>query len=158
VTVRPGTRIGIDVGTVRVGVARTDPAGTMTLPVRTLRRAADGAELEVLARIAQEVHATEIIVGLPLSLSGQEGPAAVAARRYAEAIARASPRVPVRLVDDRLTTVSAHQALHGAGRESRRHRAVVDQVAATLILDQALAIERHTGLPPGELLTLEESR
>lgn len=157
-SVRPGTRLGIDVGAARVGVARSDPGGVLTLPVRTLHRAADGAELGVLRRIVADLDAIEIVVGLPLGLSGREGEAAVAARRYAEAIARAIPGVPVRLVDERLTTVSAHQALHSAGRESRRHRSVVDQVAATLILDQALAIERSTGQPAGELLTLEETR
>lgn len=141
----------MDVGEVRVGVARSDPAGVLSLPVRTLRRSPDGAELGVLARIVEEYAAVEVVVGLPLSLSGEEGRAASHARRYAEAIARRT-RVPVRLVDERLTTVTAHQALYGSGRPGRKHRGVVDQVAATLILEQALAIERSTGEPAGVLL------
>jgi len=155
VSFRPGTRIGVDVGTVRVGVARTDAAGILSLPVRTLRRSPDGAELTVLARIVGEFDPIEIVVGLPLGLSGKEGAASSAARHYAGAIARRIPGVPIRLVDERLTTVSAHQALYGAGRDGRKHRSVVDQVAATMILDQALAIERSTGEPAGELLTAE---
>lgn len=150
-TFRTGTRIGIDVGEVRVGVARTDPAGTLALPVRTLRRSADGAELGVLVRIVEEYEAIEIVVGLPLTLAGGEGQASARARRYARMISRRTP-VPVRLVDERLTTVSAHQVLHQAGRSSRGHRSVVDQVAATMILEQALAIERSTGEPAGEPL------
>lgn len=150
-TVRPGARIAVDVGEVRVGVARSDPSGSLALPVRTLRRAADGAELGVLAGIVEEYGAVEVVVGLPLGLSGREGEAAVRARRYAGLLARRI-RVPVRLVDERLTTVSAHHALHGSGRPGRKHRGVVDQVAATMILEQALAIERNTGEPAGECL------
>ncbi len=154
---RPGTRIGVDVGAARVGVARSDPAGALTVPVCTLRRAPDGAELEELGRIVAEYAAIEIVVGLPLGLSGREGAAAAAARAYAAAIARAIPGTPVRLVDERLTTVTAHRTLHAAGRDSRTHRSVVDQVAATLILEHALAIERSTGHPAGEPLTLEDA-
>lgn len=150
-TFRTGARIGVDVGEVRVGVARSDAAGLLALPVRTLRRSPDGGEIAVIARIVAEHEAIEVVVGLPLSLSGEEGAAAVAARRYADQIA-GHTAVPVRLVDERLTTVSAHQALHDSGRPGRRHRAVVDQVAAAMILDQALAIERSTGEPAGELL------
>ncbi len=127
----------------------------LALPVRTLRRAPDGAELAVLGRIVEEYGAIEVVVGLPLTLSGEEGEAAVRARRYAGQIARRTG-IPVRLVDERLTTVSAHQALRDSGRPGRRHRSVVDQVAATMILEQALAMERSTGEPAGELL--EERR
>jgi putative Holliday junction resolvase len=151
VTFRLGTRVAVDVGEVRVGVARSDAAGTLALPVRTLRRAPDGSEIGALARIVEEFDAIEVVVGLPLALSGRETEAAARARRYAGEVARRI-RVPVRLVDERLTTVSAHQALHGSGRPGRKHRSVVDQVAATMILDQALAIERSTGEPAGELL------
>lgn len=152
---RTGARIGVDVGEVRVGVARSDTAGVLALPVRTLRRAPDGAELAVLGGIVEEYGAIEVVVGLPLNLSGEEGEAAARARRYAGQIARRTG-IPVRLVDERLTTVSAHQALRDSGRPGRRHRSVVDQVAATMILEQALAMERSTGEPAGELL--EERR
>lgn len=151
---RTGVRISLDVGKVRVGVARSDAAGILTLPVTTLRRAHDGAELGALRRLVKEHEAIEIVVGLPRSLSGAEGPAAEMARSYAERIAQRSS-VPVRLVDERLTTVTAHQLLHEAGRAEKDHRAVVDQVAATVILQSALDEESRTGAPPGELVVKE---
>lgn len=153
---RPGVRFALDVGKVRVGVARSDGAGVLTLPVTTLRRSHDGAELAALRRLVAEHEAIEIIVGLPRSLSGGEGPAAEMARSYARRIARRS-KVPVRMVDERLTTVTAHQMLHEAGRAEKTHRAVVDQVAATVILQTALDEENRTGAPPGELVDVKET-
>lgn len=152
---RAGARLGIDLGGVRVGVARTDAGGIMALPVRTLRRSRDGSELRALAAIVEKFQPIEVVVGLPINMDGSEGAAAADARAYAALIARGLG-VPVRLVDERLTTVSAHQALHAAGRETRRHRAVVDQVAATMILEQALDVERRTGVPAGELVEVSD--
>lgn len=149
-SVRPGVRIGVDVGTVRVGVARSDRSGLLATPVETLARAKDGRELDRLAQIVREEEAVEVLVGLPRSLSGAEGKAALAAREYAGRIARICWPVPVRLVDERLTTVSAHEVLRTAGRPGRRHRQVVDQVAAVLILQSALDAERGAGRPVGE--------
>lgn len=151
---RTGARIAVDAGGTRVGVARCDPGGILVFPVATLTRRADGAEIDRISRMVDEFAAFEIIVGLPISLSGHEGPAALSVRRYAEAIAE-QVHVPVRLVDERLTTVSAHQQLREAGRSTERHRSVVDQVAATVILEQALEQERRTGSPPGELVAKE---
>ncbi len=94
----------------------------------------------------------EVLVGLPRSLSGDEGAAAQAARKYAEAVARRVAPVDVRLVDERLSTVTAHRALRDAGVRGRRHRPVVDQAAAVVILQSALDAERASGRAPGSLV------
>ena len=151
---RAGVRLGVDVGTVRVGVARSDPAGLLATPLETVARRARGGDAD-LTRIGELVtlcEAMEIVVGLPRSLSGDEGASARAARAYAVAIARRVSPVPVRLVDERLSTVSAHQHLREAGVKARRHRPVVDQAAAVVILQSALDAERASGRPPGSLV------
>ncbi|MFY0406073.1 Holliday junction resolvase RuvX [Solicola sp. PLA-1-18] len=147
---RPGTRIGVDVGDVRIGVARSDPSGLIATPVETVA-AGDGA-IARLVVIAHEHEASEVVVGLPRSLSGKLGPAARRVRSYAEQIARAVAPVPVRLVDERLSTVSAENQLRSQGRKGARRRAVVDQVAAVVILQHALDTERASGRAPGETL------
>lgn len=146
---RRGVRIGVDVGSVRVGVARSDRDGLLATPVATLPGGEDGI-VELLALIEAE-GALEVVVGLPRSLSGEEGHAAGLAREYAGTLA-GSTTVPVRVVDERLTTVSAHSAMHASGRKGRKHREVVDQVAAVMILQHALDIERNTHQPAGELI------
>lgn len=150
---RPGRRIGVDVGTVRVGVAVSDQDGLLATPVTTLARDADGAADQTrLAELALEHEAVELVVGLPRSLSGREGPAAQAARAYAETLAALVAPLPVRLVDERLTTVSAQQHLRRSGVRERQGRGVVDQVAAVVILQHALDSERSSGRAPGELV------
>lgn len=148
-----GVRLGVDVGDVRVGVARSDLDGLIATPVETVLR--DLAVARVLAE-AQDASARVVMVGLPRSLSGQEGAAAGKARAFcAELIAmlsRTGLDTEVRLLDERLTTVSAHRALHDSGRRGRKHRQVVDQVAAVMILQQALDVERATGARAGELV------
>ena len=160
---RPGVRLGVDVGTVRVGVAVSDPGGVLASPHATLRRtwpsdegqgADAGGEVDddiaAIAGLATERGAIEIVVGLPRSLSGGEGPAAEAARKYAAELARRVAPVTVRLVDERLTSVDAHRVLRQSGVDGRRQRAVVDQAAAVLILQAGLDEERGSGRPPGE--------
>lgn len=149
---RPGVRLAVDVGSVRIGVARCDAAGILATPVRTVSRQGPGEGLVELAELVREHEPIEVIVGLPRSLHGGEGSAAAAVRAYSGALSKAIQPVPVRLVDERLTTVSAHQALHAAGRRGRKHRSVVDQVAAVMILDAALDSERHSGRAPGTAL------
>lgn len=149
---RRGVRVGVDVGTVRIGLARCDAAGILATPVRTVHRRSDGGDVAEIAAEVRELEAIEVLVGLPRGLSGTEGKSAGAVREYAERLSDAVAPVPVRLVDERLTTVSAHQTLRTAGRPGRRHREVVDQVAATLIVEQALEYERRTGQPAGELV------
>ena len=157
VTVTRGVRLAVDVGSVRVGLASSDPDGIIATPVATLARDTVRAGLGKLptdvARIVTEVserRAAVVYVGLPRHLSGAEGSAAEAARGYSVALARAIAPVGVWLVDERLSTVTAHQALHASGRPGRLHRQVVDQAAAVVILQAALEAERATGLRSGE--------
>jgi len=140
-------RIGIDVGDVRIGVARSDPAGLIATPVETVRRG--NGDVERLVALAAEEQALELVVGLPRSLSGGEGPAATKVRDFAARLAAAAP-VPVRLCDERLSTVSAEAVLRERGKKGQKRRAVVDQAAAVVILQNALDTERSTGAPPGE--------
>ena len=147
---RAGVRLGIDPGDARIGVARSDPSGFLASPVETVRRGK--GDLARIARLARDDEAVEIVVGLPRSLSGGEGPAAAKTREFAVRLAARVRPVPVRLVDERLTTVSAEAMLRDRGRKGQQRRAVVDQAAAVLILQHALDTERSTGAPPGELV------
>lgn len=167
-SVRPGVRLGVDVGTVRVGVAVSDPSGVLATPHATLRRtwpnsdatgpdATDDDVAEIVA-LGAEREAIEVIVGLPRSLDGGEGPSAAAARKYAAELTRRVAPVSVRLVDERLTSVSAHRALRDSGVAGRRQREIVDQAAAVLILQAALDEERSSGRPPGELVQRQKRR
>lgn len=147
---RRGVRLGVDVGSVRVGVAVSDPGGLLATPVETvLRDARGGRDLQRIARLVEEREALEVVVGLPRSLSGREGPAAVAAAGYAQDLAARVAPVPVRLVDERLTTVTAERGLRERGVSARKGRSVVDQLAAVVLLQSALDTERATGAPPG---------
>ena len=154
---RSGVRLGVDVGTVRVGVARSDPSGVLATPVETVPRdVTGGSDLARIADLVVEYDAVEVVVGLPRGLSGRDGDAAVAARKYAVAIARRVRPVPVRVVDERLSTVTAQRSLRMAGVRGRRHRPVVDQVAAVVILQSALDAERASGQAPGALVVPDQ--
>jgi len=144
---RAGVRLGVDVGSVRIGVAACDPAGLIATPVATLRRGR--GDLAELARLAAEHAAVEVVVGLPRTLAGREGRAAADAVAFAERLAEALGSTPVRLVDERLSTVGAQRDLRASGVGSRRGRSVVDQAAAVIILQSALDEERATGIAPG---------
>jgi putative holliday junction resolvase len=147
---RHGARLAIDWGDARVGVAACDPEGTLAYPLTTVR--AGVAEIADLVAVVAEYEPIEVIVGLPRSLSGGEGPAAGKARERAKRLAGAV-RVPVRLVDERLTTVTASQRLHEGGKRAKEQRELIDAAAAVAILEQALAVEQSTGNPPGELVS-----
>lgn len=152
-----GVLLGVDVGEVRVGLAASDPGGVLAHPVATLARDDEGGT--DLDRITVEVRdrgAVGVVVGLPRSLSGEEGVAAGRARRYAVALQRRL-EVPVRLWDERLTTVDAHRALRASGVRGRDQRGIVDQAAATLILQGALEA-RSAGRLPGEPLKARKPR
>lgn len=135
----PGRRIGIDVGEARVGVAVSDPSPMLATPLVTLKRDRTGkTDLVRLAELVTEYEAVEVVVGLPITLAGRSGPAADTARSYADAVtARVAP-VPVRLSDERLTTVTATRMLSDRGIRGKRQRAVVDQAAAVEILQSWL--------------------
>lgn len=217
-TLPRGVRLGVDVGTVRIGVARSDPDGLVATPVETVPRAVASAgpaaagagspgsagpaapspgstdpaatspgpadpeaassvpggpepaspgptgpaasltpDVARLVEIVGEESAVVVYVGLPRHLSGTEGAAAGAVRDYSVTLAQAVAPVPVRLVDERMTTVSAHRALHASGRSGRRHREVVDQVAAVMILQSALDAERATGRRGGAAIGSDEA-
>jgi putative holliday junction resolvase len=148
--VRTGVRLAIDLGSARVGVARCDPGGLLASPLATVQRGR--GDLDRLAALAAEHDAMEVIVGLPTGLSGRQGAAAAGARAFAESLAARLAPVPVRLVDERFTTVLAHDALRQGGRGARERKAHVDKAAAALILQGALDTERSTGEPAGELV------
>ncbi len=154
---RAGVRIAVDVGSVRVGVAACDPSGVIASPVRTLARDEEAdTDVADVAALVLERAAVEVVVGLPLSMDGSEGPAALRALEHARKIAVAVEPVPVRLVDERLSTVGAHRALHAAGRREKQFRDVVDQAAAVVLLQAALDAERSSGRAPGRVLPAAE--
>jgi len=135
---RPGRAVGIDLGARRIGVAVSDSAGTLATPRTTLVRSGDpGRDRRALVELVREEEAVVVVVGHPLSLDGSRGPAATAAEQEAEALAEAlAPHgVRVELFDERLTTVTAHQALSAGGTRGRDQRAVVDQTAAAVLLE-----------------------
>ncbi|TYP84976.1 Holliday junction resolvase RuvX [Blastococcus xanthinilyticus] len=133
-----GRVLGIDVGTVRVGVAMSDPTGTLASPLETLRRARNGSDLDQLAALVVEHEVTEVVVGEPVHLSGAAGSSARDAADYAQELADRIPDVPVNLIDERLSTVTAASHLREGGIDSRRQRGVIDQAAAVVILQQYL--------------------
>lgn len=146
---RPGVRLAVDVGSVRVGVARSDASGTLAVPETTLDARRDW--LADLAALAAEYAPIEMVVGLPVSLDGREHAAAQRVREVVARIVQVCPQVPVRLVDERLTTTTAHDQLRAAGMSTRKGRRVVDQAAAVIMLQNALDTERATGQAPGTL-------
>lgn len=101
-------------------------------------------------QLVEEYEPIEVVVGLPRSLKGGEGPAAVKVRAFAQELAKGIAPVSVRLVDERMTTVTASQGLRASGVSSKKGRSVIDQVAAVIILQQALESERVSGKAPGE--------
>lgn len=149
-TFRRGVRLGIDPGTVRIGVARCDPDGILATPLAPIARGP--GDLAAIAAVAVECDAFEIIVGLPLTLKGSRGPAAAAALEFAEALAECVAPIPVRMVDERLSTAAAQRTLHLAGRDTRTSRSVIDGAAATLIVQSAVDYEKRSGAPAGRMV------
>jgi putative Holliday junction resolvase len=143
-----GVRLGIDPGEARIGVASCDPDGILVTPVETVPRGA--GDLDRIAAIAAELDAVLVYVGLPRSLSGREGPAAGRVREFAQQLAARLTPLPLRLVDERLSTVTAEAVLRDRGKKGRKRRAVVDQAAAVVILQGAVDTERSGGAPAGE--------
>ncbi len=134
-----GVWLGVDVGTVRVGVARSDPDGMLATPLVTLARdPVGGADFAGLAGLVREHEAVGVVVGLPKTLSGREGASAQMARTYAQTLAGMIDPVRVELVDERLTTVSAERTLAQRGIRGKARRAVIDQAAAVEILQHWL--------------------
>jgi putative Holliday junction resolvase len=142
-------RLGVDFGSARIGVARSDPDGFLASPLATVQRGP--GDLDRLVQLTLSEQAIEVIVGLPTGLSGREGAAAAGARAFAATLADRLDPLPVRLVDERFTTVMAHDALRRSGKGSRARRQVVDAAAAALLLQGALDAERMSDRPAGEI-------
>jgi len=154
-----GVKLGVDVGTVRVGVAVCDRDSILATPYKTLdRNARKNSDVKVIARLAGELGAVQVFVGLPRTLKGEERASARMATDYAELLAAELAGrgldVPVNLVDERLSSVTAHRSLHEAGMSSRNHRKVVDQVAAAGILQHAIDMQKARGADVGSRVTL----
>lgn len=149
-TVR-GARLGVDVGEARVGVAISDPDGVLASPLVTLQRHHESdnqgvtGDLSELARLVEAHDIVEVVVGLPTTLRGEEGVAAARARDYAQRLAALIAPVPVRLSDERLSTVLATRKLSARGVRGRRQRKVIDQAAAVEILQGWLDSRRRRG-------------
>lgn len=147
---RRGRRLAVDVGDARIGVASSDPDGVLATPVETVPgRDVPAAQRRLVALVA-EYEPLEVVVGLPRSLKGGEGPAAAKVRGFAQALASKITPVPVRLVDERMSTVSATQGMRASGVSSKKGRSRIDQAAAVVILQSALETERTSGEAPGE--------
>ncbi|PDQ36125.1 MAG: Holliday junction resolvase RuvX [Candidatus Lumbricidophila eiseniae] len=183
---RRGTRLGIDVGRARIGVARCDADGILAVPVETVARvpeteayatasvgararadsaattvripAGDGGDsldVQRIVALAREHDVIELVVGHPLSLAGRETASTRDAVGFAHRLQNATG-LPVRLVDERMSTVSASGHLHRVGKSTRQQRDVLDQVAAVIILQQTVDAERASGTAPGRVLSTEE--
>lgn len=150
---RRGVRLGIDVGRARIGVARCDPDGMLAVPVETVQRS--DAAIDRLAVIAAEYEPIEFVVGLPVNLRGADTASTTDSREFGAAL-QARTGVAVRLVDERLSTVTAHAALRSSGRTQKNSRSIVDQIAAVVLLQQAIDTEKSTGNPPGATIPLDE--
>ena len=153
---RVGVRLAVDVGTVRVGVARSDPHGILASPVETVPRGA--GDLQRLLTLIDENNAIEVFVGLPVAMSGRETASTADARAVAQDLANnlaAIGEIRVRMIDERMTTVSAQGQLHASGRGTREGRSVIDQGAAVSMLEHALETERRTSRPAGALVEPE---
>ncbi len=149
-----GVKLGVDVGTVRVGIAICDRDSILATPYKTLdRNAKKNSDIRVIANLVAELGAVQVIVGLPRTMKGEEHASARMATDYAlllaTELANRSLDVPVTLVDERLSSVSAHRSLREAGMSSRDHRKVVDQVAAAGILQHAIDMQKARGTDVG---------
>ena len=147
---RRGRRLAVDVGDARIGVASCDPDGILATPVETVPGRDVAAAHRRLAQLVAEYEPIEVVVGLPRSLKGGEGPAAAKARAFAQRLARQVAPVPVRLVDERMSTVTAAQRMRASGVTAKKGRPRIDQAAAVVILQNALETERTSGRAPGE--------
>lgn len=145
-----GVRIGIDVGSVRIGVARCDSDQIMAIPVVTIQMSTDA--INQVLQIVQEYQAEVIYIGKPISLNQNETSSTQMATEFANKLAQLT-QIQIRLLDERLTTVSAQNTLYSAGKNSKKSRSVIDQVAAVILLDHAIAVEKATDTLAGELVS-----
>jgi putative Holliday junction resolvase len=141
-----GIWFGVDVGTVRVGIARSDPRGVLAVPVVTLHRdPRRDSDIDELANLIAEYEAVGVVVGLPRTLAGQEGRAAALAREYGDKLAAVVAPRTVHYVDERNTSITAARKLRQSGVRERAGRAVIDQLAAVEVLQHWLDIRTGRG-------------
>ena len=144
--------LGLDIGTKRIGVAVSDELGLLAQPVLTLTRKRNPREdMRSLARLCRRFGCAGIVAGNPLHMSGEESGQGVKARAFAEELA-ALAGLPLTLWDERLTSRAAHEILYAAGKSRREHGALVDQVAAVLIMQSFLDALRDAGAQTGPSL------
>jgi putative Holliday junction resolvase len=149
---RSGRRIAIDVGKVRLGIALCDQEGILASPLEAIKRASDTADtISALVELVSLHQAVEVYVGEPLSLSGKETESTNDARMIAVELARCLS-IPVRMIDERLTTVTAAAKLRAAGINSRDSKSIIDSASAVEILESALNLEKSSGIAPGQLV------
>lgn len=147
---RPGVRLALDLGAVRIGVARSDALGLLASPYAVWQTESEW--VQELKLTCTEFSVLEVLVGLPLDLRGEEAQAAQSVRQIVESLAEGLPDIPFRLVDERLTTVAARRRLQESGHTTRTDKVLVDAAAATVLLEDALEAERRRGDPPGEVV------
>ncbi|MDO5061178.1 MAG: Holliday junction resolvase RuvX [Actinomycetaceae bacterium] len=147
---RSGVRIGIDYGKSRIGIAITDPSGKICFPHTTLKFSPYGTHIDEILDLVSERNVIEVVIGMPKHLNGAEGASAHAVREFAQELAQELPAVRVCLVDERLSTNQAHAGLAHMGIENRNRKDKVDQLAAAIILENAIETELSTGNVPGE--------
>ena len=145
----PGIRLACDVGSVRIGLARSDASGVLAVPLDAVAAGPDS--VPQVASAVREWEAVVVYVGLPLHLSGEEGPSSFAARAWAQSLAETGA-IEVRLVDERLSTVQAQRGLQASGRSTRQSRSVIDSASAVVILQAALDRESSTGARAGQMV------
>jgi putative Holliday junction resolvase len=150
---RRGVRLGVDVGKARVGVARCDPDGMLAVPVETVPRS--DVSIDRLIELAGEHDPIEFVVGLPMNLRGADTASTTDAREFG-ALLQSRSGIAVRFVDERLSTVTAHAALRSSGRTQKKSRSIVDQIAAVVLLQQAIDTEKSTGTAPGATIPFDE--
>ena len=149
---RQGVRLAIDFGSARVGIAKCDRDGILATPLRVEPYSDDATVASTVAAIAAEYECLEIVLGNPVTLSGEEAQAAERVRQFADALVAAT-NIPVRMVDERLTTAAARKQLLDAGYSTRTDKHLIDAAAAVILLEDALESERRQGKPAGELLS-----
>lgn len=149
-----GVRIALDVGSVRIGVAKCDAEGLLATPLTTIS-AGPEAVTQVLDLLLEH-QAICLYVGKPISLAGKDTASTQSAIEFASEIAASlkDSTIQVRLIDERLSTVSAQRGMHEAGRNVKQSRDAIDQAAAVIILEHALASERNSGTLVGEEVKL----
>lgn len=139
----PGRVMALDVGERRIGVALSDPTRTLATPLTTIRAEPRTIALKRIADLIREHEVTALVVGLPLTMSGDIGPQATLVQQFVEEL-RQMIAIPLSFVDERLTTVAAERMMIDLKLKPEQRRARIDEVAASIILQDFLDVQRQT--------------